>query len=576
MSRSSRALVDSEPANGGEVGMKTSQIPRRGIRGVAVAVLFVLAACDGGAEAPEADQPAATASGTEANAEEVATGFLEAFGAFDVDGAIGYLAEDAEIAELIGSVGSNAVGTLDELRLLVDYLEAAGYRQELGVCEETGTSTSGTGVRCPFEFHLFGSDQLGLGPYAAGSTFDLTVEDGLIVTASQDYGTVEFSPQMWEPFADWVSTTHPEDVAVMYTDGSQSGVRLSEESIRLWRRYVREYVEDHTYALGEFPPFPDEPLPGSTTEALQAALDATIEDGTFIGVTAAVIVADRGSWAGAAGSADGIQLTPDSPSPTQSSSKTVVAAQVLRLAEEGLLSLDDLASEYLPPELRFFDANGATIRQVLGMRSGIPGLNEFTPEGGYAVAEQASTAVKAFRKLPASNVAPGGEPNYAGTNYVLLGAIIEHVTGRPLSETLRSDVLDRPGLEGVVYTVEDALAADGYGVRATPGALARWGYELYGGFVLSAASLREMTDFQGDWYGLGVMDLSGGYGTLAVGHEGESSVTTCCSVIRLVALPEEGVVITVQANTAATTHPYDTYNSDVVRLTQVLRDAVQG
>jgi CubicO group peptidase (beta-lactamase class C family) len=335
-------------------------------------------------------------------------------------------------------------------------------------------------------------------------------------------------------------------------------------------------VAPRTYALGEFPPFPDEPFPESTVEALQAALDATIEDGTFIGVTAAVIVADLGSWAGAAGSADGIPLTPDSASPTQSSGKTVVAAQVLRLAEEGLLSLDDLASEYLPPELRFFDANGATIRQVLGMRSGIPGLNEFTPEGSYAVAEQASTAVKAFRKLPASDVAPGGEPDYAGTNYVLLGAIIENVTGRPLAETLRSDVLDRPGLEGLVYTVPDALASDGWGVRTTPGALARWGYELYGGFVLSAASLREMTDFQGDWYGLGVMDLSSGYGTLAVGHEGESSVTTCCSVIRLVALPEEGVVIAVQANTAATTHPYDTYNSDVVRLTQVLRDAARG
>jgi hypothetical protein len=138
------------------------------------------------------------------------------------------------------------------------------------------------------------------------------------------------------------------------------------------------------------------------------------------------------------------------------------------------------------------------------------------------------------------------------------------------------DVLAHPGLDGFVYTVEDALASDGWGVRVTPGSLARWGYELYGGFVLSDASLREMTDFQGDWYGLGVMDLSGEYGTVAVGHEGESSIKTCCSVIRLVALPEEGVVISVQATTSPTDHPYDTYNSEVVRLTQALRDAVQG
>lgn len=67
-----------------------------------------------------------------------------------------------------------------------------------------------------------------------------------------------------------------------------------------------------------------------------------------------------------------------------------------------------------------------------------------------------------------------------------------------------------------------------------------------------------MTEFEGEWYGLGIMDFSSNYGTLAVAHEGESSATTCCSVIRLVALPEEGVVISVQANTAATDHPYDT------------------
>lgn len=327
------------------------------------------------------------------------------------------------------------------------------------------------------------------------------------------------------------------------------------------------------YALGEFPPFPDQPLPGSTAEALQAALDAAIEDGDFNGVTAAVIVADRGSWTGAAGSTDGVSLTPDSQTPTHSSGKTVVAAEVLRLAEDGLLDLDDLASEHLPPKLRFYAANGATIRQVLGMRSGIPDLNE---EEGYYPAEQASTPVKVFRMLPEATESPPTPAGYASTNYVLLGSIVEHVTGMPLAEALRSDVLDDPGLDGLVYTFEDAMASDGWGVEATPDSLARWGYELYGGFVLSDASLREMTDFQGEWYGLGVMDLSGEYGTLAVGHEGESSVTTCCSVIRLVALPEEGVVISVQANTAPTDHPYATYNSQVVRLTQILRDAARG
>jgi D-alanyl-D-alanine carboxypeptidase len=327
-------------------------------------------------------------------------------------------------------------------------------------------------------------------------------------------------------------------------------------------------TEARTYALGDFPEFPDRSLPESTTTALQAELDEAVEEDTFTGVTAAVIVAGRGHWVGAAGVLDGVSLTADSRQPTHSSGKTVVAAQILRLAEDGRLNLDDRASDRVPPELGFFDANGATIRQVLGMRSGIPDLNE---EDGYYPAEQASTPVKVFRMLPEGKARPGTGPRYASTNYVLLGTIIEGTIGRPLAEVLRSDVLDHPALGGLVYTVDGALAADGWGVESTPGSLARWGYELYGGFVLSDASLGEMTEFQGDWYGLGVMDFTGEYGSLAVGHDGESSVTTCCSLIRLVALPEEGVVISIQANTPRTEHPYDTYNSAVVGLTQVLR-----
>jgi hypothetical protein len=52
-----------------------------------------------------------------------------------------------------------------------------------------------------------------------------------------------FSPVMWEPFAEWVSTTYADDAAVMYTDGSYTGVRISEESIHLWKWHVPQYVK---------------------------------------------------------------------------------------------------------------------------------------------------------------------------------------------------------------------------------------------------------------------------------------------------------------------------------------------
>jgi len=175
---------------------------RRLLIGVAAVVLLLLGACDGGGEAPAT--PVATGGQTgaqdesaDATAEEIATGFLEAFGAFDVDRATGYLAADAEISELLIETAS-VEGAEEELRLNLSMLEAQGYEQQLGSCEETSTSVSGTGVRCPFEFHLFGSDEIGRGPYS-GSYFDVTVLDGEVVRGSVTYESRSSRPRCGSP-----------------------------------------------------------------------------------------------------------------------------------------------------------------------------------------------------------------------------------------------------------------------------------------------------------------------------------------------------------------------------------------
>jgi CubicO group peptidase (beta-lactamase class C family) len=266
-------------------------------------------------------------------------------------------------------------------------------------------------------------------------------------------------------------------------------------------------------------------------------------------------------------------LTVDSRHPTHSSAKTFVAAQILRLVEDGKLSLEDLASDHLPPELGFYDANGASIRQLLSMRSGVPGLNE---KAGYYPAQQARSVEEVFQRRPYPTVSPGVVTNYASTNFVLLGTIIENVTGQALSDALRTDVLAHPGLEGIVHNVENALGSDGLGGGNHLGVTGAMGlgYALYGGLVLSDTSLGEMTDFQGEWYGLGVMDFSNEYGEFAVGHQGLSSVTTCCSAIILLVLPEQGTVIAVQANTAETAAGVDT-NRQVDQLAALLMKGVR-
>jgi hypothetical protein len=223
---------------------RTMQRHRLRTVGVAAVALFVLAACDGDDEAPITAQPSATAS-TDTNAEEIATSFVEAYGAFDAEEAITYLAPDATILELIGSIGAHrgVQGTPEELPLLISLLRAEGYRQSLDSCEAQGDSASGTMVYCTFDFHLFGSDQIGLGPYG-GSSFDLTVLDGEIVRAAAAFEVEEFSREMWEPFEAWVSEAYPDDATAMYDDETHTGVRLTEESVRLWKRHVREYVQE--------------------------------------------------------------------------------------------------------------------------------------------------------------------------------------------------------------------------------------------------------------------------------------------------------------------------------------------
>ena len=94
----------------------------------------------------------------DATAEEVATGFIEAYGAFDAEQAISYLADDADLAAM-------GVSTPREFRQLIAWLEAQGYQQFVGSCEELASSDAGTRLRCPFDFHSLRSDELGLGPF---------------------------------------------------------------------------------------------------------------------------------------------------------------------------------------------------------------------------------------------------------------------------------------------------------------------------------------------------------------------------------------------------------------------------
>jgi hypothetical protein len=209
---------------------------------IGVAVLALIFG-PGGERAPAPPEPGAQTRAT--TAEKVARTFVGSLGTFETKEAIDRLADDADISAVVTSLGDEGLqGTPDELPLFASMLDAMDYEQHLVSCDETATSGPATDVRCTFDFHLLGSREFGRSPFS-GSSFDLTVQGGEIVEASLHWEVATFSAEMWEPFAEWVSTNHPGDAAVMYEDATYGAVHLTEGSVQLWDRRVREYVREN-------------------------------------------------------------------------------------------------------------------------------------------------------------------------------------------------------------------------------------------------------------------------------------------------------------------------------------------
>jgi len=337
---------------------------------------------------------------------------------------------------------------------------------------------------------------------------------------------------------------------------------------------------------------------------MQAILDEAVDGLRAPGMAAAVISASHGTWAGAAGTADGeTQLDPAAQFGIGSVTKTVIAAQVLQLVESGDVDVDRPIAEYFSGEE--VPANGATVRQVLGMRSGI---GELTADGHTLCDADLSASISTDDMRAALSDDPvfeaGTRFRYTNANYVLAGLLIEEVTGTSVARALRSGVLSFPGLERLVYQDEERptspLAApfvilpgsdpvpapnellqmgDGYlparclaagagpagGMASDPMTLARWGYLLYGGWVLGDEALAEMTNVR-DGYGLAAHDHESRFAVPALGHEG----TVPGYVTALLAFPEEAVTVAVLVNTNGADE------NDLVTIAGRLRAALTG
>jgi D-alanyl-D-alanine carboxypeptidase len=159
------------------------------------------------------------------------------------------------------------------------------------------------------------------------------------------------------------------------------------------------------------------------------------------GETAAVV-------RGVADPSTGEALTIDHAHRIASCTKSFVAATVVSLAVDGLVELDGLVIDAVSPEVaallaRYEHGSSITVRQVLQHRSGLVDHTMF-PEFGEAITStwtpQRQLAIAVERTALFD---PGTAFSYSDSGYVLLGQLIEHVSGLPLAEAVRG----RAGLD---------------------------------------------------------------------------------------------------------------------------------
>lgn len=210
---------------------------------VLVVVLGTLAASTRWLGTDDAAPPAGRSVTDEAR--DLASRFFDAYRAYDADRAMSYLTASA----IAGEWGSPE-GFRDERA----WSRAAGWTNLIDPCEQVSRAGNAVSLRCGFLVHALGSEELGRGPFG-DSSWAITVRDGKIVQVHADFPFMSngFSEQMWEPFANWVSTTYPRDADIMYTDGSRSEGRATPESLWLWEQHIRDYVDERTSETASSP-----------------------------------------------------------------------------------------------------------------------------------------------------------------------------------------------------------------------------------------------------------------------------------------------------------------------------------
>lgn len=270
-------------------------------------------------------------------------------------------------------------------------------------------------------------------------------------------------------------------------------------------------------------------------------------DELLSGMSAAVYAVYKGEeiYADGEGEAQpGTANSPDVAYGIASLTKQFTAAAVLQLYEEKKLDINDKLSKYFPD---YAHGEEITVKQLLCQRSGIPDYEVNSYEGRIIITCEGS---EKYALISAENSAednidiirglflscgllfePGERFSYSDSNYGLLAAIIEKVSEESYHGYLRKHIFEPLGMNAAFIDDHDGMSAvtasgdlsefgaDYYSVKgaefgcgdilASPKELYKWYKGLFGGKVISAESLKLMTENYSDTgelgYGFGLM-----------------------------------------------------------------------
>ncbi|MGB8984409.1 MAG: serine hydrolase domain-containing protein [Anaerolineales bacterium] len=341
------------------------------------------------------------------------------------------------------------------------------------------------------------------------------------------------------------------------------------------------------------PPFqpPDErqlspwgSLDSGTAQRLQAILDEDVNRIRVPGLQAFVRTPEGKTWSGTSGTTDLARdhlLRRDHVLRVGSVTKTFTAVLILKLVEEGRLSLDDPIEKWFPG---FPSAEAITVRHLLNQSSGIPEiipkvmLKSIIPSTSWEPEELVDIVDE---EKP--NFAPGSRFEYSNTNYILLGRIAEEASGKPAVQLLHEQIIDPLDLEHTYFIPYEKAPVElvpGFDrdISSFPGMLnispdnSSWAtaaftsgalastaddlgvfYEsLFAGSLLPPSKMTEMTTFipasnpgfsEQTGYGLGLMQLEVD-GQELIGHVGQFMGSTAIAMYA----PDKHYLIVVTSN----------------------------